>query len=197
MKTVNIQNVCDEFISGTEEIKNYITKCKQVFAEDMAYLEYSYEQAAIMLYRIFERFNLRVMISCLNHDHSHAEEHYSIKLGSHINDDVCEFLVTKGGFFDFKGRGGLTRVYSDTIGKNHNISKVIKKHDYEDAIEQLCAIRNYAAHNSAQSKKAAMKAFGVTRISSAGKCLKQKHRLDNIITSLVTLANEVKTTPMS
>jgi hypothetical protein len=147
-----------------------------------------------MLYRYFERFNLRVMISCLNHDHKHVQERYSISLGKHINDDVCEFLITKGGFFDFKGREGLLRVYGECIGKDHAVTNVIRDGTYKVAIEQLCAIRNYAAHNSEQSKNAAKKAFAVKSISSAGECLKQKRRLDSIIVSLVALANEVKTT---
>ena len=136
------------------------------------------------------------MISCLNHDHSVFEAKNGIRLGKHINDDVCEFLITKGGFFDFKGREGLCKVINATIGKDHNLAKIFKKTDYKGTIEQLCAIRNFAAHNSDQSKKAAAKAFGLKRISTAGSCLKKSSRFDSIINGLVQLSNEIKTTAM-
>lgn len=158
----------------------------------MAYLEYSYEHAIIMLYKAFENFNLRVIISCLNHDHSHVEQQFGINLGSHINDDVCEFLVTKGGFFDFKGRDGLIRIYRDLISGSHVVSKILKKDVYRKTINQLCAIRNYSAHNSKKSKETAKKEFEVTRISNAGKCLKQNKRFENIMAGLIALANDIK-----
>lgn len=196
MKTVNIQNVCDSFIQEMQEIEAYITKCKTVFSGDDKYLSFSYENAIIMLYKSFEKFILRTMISCLNHDHSHFEEKYGIRLGNHINDDVCEFLVTKGGYFDFKGRGGLNKTLNATIGSNHNIGKAIKNNKYGQTIDRLCAVRNYAAHNSAQAKKAAMEAYGLKRISSPGSFLKKQNRLKSLIDSLTDLANDVKSTPM-
>lgn len=112
------------------------------------------------------------MISCLNHDHSCFEEKYGIALGKHINDDVCEFLITKGGYFDFRGYSGLVSTIKNTLGNSNAVIPIIKD-SYQNCIDQLCAIRNYAAHESKQSKAAAKKAFGLSRISSAGSCLKQ------------------------
>lgn len=193
MKTVNIQNVCNEFVRSTQDLKNYIEKCKQVFSEDKKYLSNCYEYAAIDLYKNFEHFILRVLIACLNHDHSHIEELYGIQLGKHINYDVCEFLVTKGGFFDFKGRSGLIQLLGDTIGKDHEVVAKVKNTNYTKALNRLYTIRNYAAHNSKQSKIKARDAFGLTQIGSAGSCLKAQERLDEMIDSLVDLANEIKT----
>ena len=179
-----------------QTIDNYVSRSKVVFAEEDTHLSYCYEHAIIMLYKSFERFILRSMISCLNHDHSHFEERYGIKLGNHINDDVCEFLVTKGGFFDFKGRGGLNKILNSTIGTNHNIGKTIKQTKYGDAIDQLCAVRNYAAHNSVQAKNAVLSVYKMKRIPAAGYFLMQQNRLKKIMRDLTDLANEVKTTPM-
>lgn len=153
---------------------------------------YSYENAIIMVYKEFERFVLRTMISCLNHDHSHFESKYGIKLGKHINDDVCEFLITKGGFFDFKGRSGLNKVLNTVVGANHDVTKVFKKSIYQRPIEQLCTIRNYAAHNSLQSKKSAMEAFELKRIGSAGSCLKQQQRFEKIVEDLKCLVLDIR-----
>lgn len=197
MKTVNHKNVCDEFIRDMTEIEGYISRCKTVFSTEDKYLSFCYENAIIMLYKAFERFILRTMISCLNHDHSHFENKHSIKLGKHINDDVCEFLITKGGYFDFKGKGGLYKMLNATIGSSHNISKVIKNPQYGQTIERLCSIRNYAAHNSSQAKKSALEAYGLVRISSSGSFLKKKDRFSDLIRELTALANDVKGTSLT
>lgn len=196
MRTVNIQKVCDEFIEAVSEINEYIDKCNTVFASEKKYLSFCYENAIIMLYKSFERFALRSMISCLNHDHSHFQNKYRVRLGKHINDDVCEFLITKGGFFDFRGRSGLSKVLNDVIGSSHNIAKAFKQSKYKECIEQLCAIRNYAAHNSLQSKQKVMNVFNLKRISSAGSFLKQQRRFQNIADGLLELAEEVKETSL-
>lgn len=194
MKTVNIQTVSGEFSSSIREITSYTERCNQVFADEKKYLSYCYENAIIMLYKAFEQFVLRSMIACLNHDHSYFQEKHGIKLGKHINDDICEFLITKGGFFDFRGKSGLYKVLNEMIGADHTIATTFKKAEYKDTIDQLCTIRNYAAHNSYQSKQAVLKTFNLQRISSAGSFLKQQHRFENIANRLLELAEDVKNT---
>jgi len=194
MKTVNKNNVCDRFTGDLDRISGYIDRCNAVFKEEDLYLTYSYENAILMVYKSFEIFIERLLISCLNHDHSCFEEKYGIALGKHINDDVCEFLITKGGFFDFRGYSGLIKTLGDILGNNHRLIALFKGNDHKIYIEQLCAIRNYAAHNSKQSKQSAKKAFELLSISSAGSCLKQQGRFLTILTKLKELSDEVKQT---
>ena len=199
MNTVNKVDVCNEFIDRINEIDLYIRRCKDVFVSpsDSKYLEYSYENGIIMLYKAFEYFIMRTIIACLNHDHAFFEKKNKVRFGKHINIDVCEFLLTNGGYFDFAGRDGMSKVLAQTIGKEHNIAKVFKKNDYKDTIIQLCALRNYAAHNSNQSKSAAMKSLALSnRIATPGKCLQQNRRFQKIMEGLRLLANDVKDTPM-
>lgn len=197
MKTVNKDNVSDHFIEELDGIMAYIDKCKMVFNEDKLFLSYAYEHAIIMAYKAFETFILRLMISCLNHDHTFFEEKWGIKLGKHINDDICEFLITKGGYFDFKGRSGLSKMINHTIGTSHNLGRVIKHNNYATTIEQLCAGRNFAAHNSVQSKKEFLDKFNLQRAKSAGSCLKVQGRFESIVTKLKELAEEIKTTSIN
>ena len=194
MKTVNKNNVCDKFNEELDRINGYVDRCKVVFKEEDLYLTYCYENAILMVYKEFEIFIERLLISCLNHDHSCFEEKYGIRLGKHINDDVCEFLITKGGFFDFRGYSGLIKTLGDALGSHHRLIALLKENNYKTYIEQLCAIRNYAAHNSKQSKQSAKKAFDLQSISSAGSCLKQHNRFTTILTKLKELCNQVKQT---
>lgn len=145
-----------------------------------------------MIYKSFEEFIIRIMVSCLNHDHSAFEEKHGIALGRHINDDVCEFLITKGGYFDFRGYSGLLDMLKGTIGNDHTFVSTIKKERYKTCINKMCAARNYAAHNSKQSKNAVKKVFNAQSISSAGSFLKSARRMADIIESLKALADEVK-----
>lgn len=191
MKTVNKNRVCEEFVADLDKANQYIEKCKIVFKENDQYLSYSYENAILLVYKAFEAFIKRIMISCLNHDHSCFEEKYGIALGRHINDDVCEFLITKGGYFDFRGYSGLISIIKGTLGNENAVVPIIKD-SYQSCIDQLCASRNYAAHESKQSKEAAKKAFGLRQIGSAGSCLKQQNRYSNIVSSLTALANDIK-----
>lgn len=192
MKTVNKNNVCDAFHNELQQIENYIEKCNTVFKEEDLFLSFSYENAILMVYKAFEVFIERLLISCLNHDHSYFQEKHGIVLGRHINDDVCEFLITKGGFFDFKGYSGLVNTIKNTLGAEHNLVEIIKDGGFEPTINQLCAARNYAAHNSRHSKQSAKKAFGLQSISSAGSCLKRQNRFSAIVDNLKLLANHVK-----
>lgn len=192
MKTVNKNVVCNKFISEIEKTEKYIRRCTEVFSDDDLYLSYSYENAILMIYKSFEEFIIRIMVSCLNHDHSAFEEKHGIALGRHINDDVCEFLITKGGYFDFRGYSGLLDMLKGTIGNDHTFVSTIKKERYKTCINKMCAARNYAAHNSKQSKNAVKKVFNAQSISSAGSFLKSARRMADIIESLKALADEVK-----
>ena len=71
MKTVNKNNVCDAFHNELQQIENYIEKCNTVFKEEDLFLSFSYENAILMVYKAFEVFIERLLISCLNHDHSY------------------------------------------------------------------------------------------------------------------------------
>jgi hypothetical protein len=53
-------------------------------------------------------------------------------------------------------------------------------------------LRNYAAHESSASKKAALTAVGQERMSSAGSWLKKQGRLEAILKGLVVLADDIE-----
>lgn len=192
MKTVTLAKVCNDFVTQLNEIQEYLDFCKNAFHDQDKYLSNSYELASIQTYKAFEFFAMRCLISCLNHDHSKVETKYGVKFGKHINDDVCMFIITKGGYFDFKDRSGLIQIINCLIGNDHKVSQSFKNNEYKNAIEQLCAIRNYAAHNSQQSKTKAKERFGLKQIGTAGSCLKCNCRYKEITDQLRALASRIK-----
>ena len=68
----------------------------------------------------------------------------------------------------------------------------VKRPTYRSPIEKLAALRNFAAHGSAVSKRAALKAIDAQRLASSGAWLKTQARLREIIRPLKQLADEIE-----
>ena len=82
-----------------------------------------------------------------------------------------------------------------TIGQKHPIVKVFGNGTYSKTIQKLYVLRNYAAHNSPQAKKAVLNEFNLKRAKSAGSILKQQGRFQSIISELEQLAIDIKAIP--
>jgi hypothetical protein len=77
------------------------------------------------------------------------------------------------------------------VPSTHYLLASIKKPEYKDALERLTALRNFAAHESSSSKRAALEAIGGERTSSSGSWLKRKGRFRQISSQLKALATEI------
>lgn len=156
-------------------------------------ISWGYEYAAIRLYRAFEIMMLEVLIGAINNDASTVATHVSISFPKHMSDDVCEFLITGGGYFDFKGRSHLIKECKRFLPETHYLVSVLKDTKYKEALERLSALRNFAAHNSWKSKVAAKEAVGVSRLASTGAWLKKGNRLHVLSGRLKALATDLET----
>ena len=106
-------------------------------------------------------------------------------------DEVCEFLITGTGYFDFKGRSGLIRTLKSFVPDAHYLVTTVKKATYTNTLDKLSALRNFAAHESEVSKRAALEAIGAERLSSSGAWLKKQNRFTAIANSLKALSTEL------
>ncbi|WP_294855788.1 hypothetical protein [uncultured Oscillibacter sp.] len=192
MRKVSIQSVAKGFSDDVEAVKEYLSFCNKSFSEKELYLSNSYEYAIVALYKAFEKFMYKTIVGCINHDNTTVTDTYGVNFGKHTNDDMCEFIITKGGYFDFKDRDGLIKVLKQNIGETYGIVNIVKREDYIDALKRLCALRNYAAHTSQQAKEKAAQAYGLKRIATAGSHLKSQKRFDEIAGSLLKLSDEIK-----
>lgn len=103
-----------------------------------------------------------------------------------------EYLVTSGGYFDFKGRSGLIKLIKRYVPDDHYLVVTVKSARYRVPIDRLAALRNFAAHSSRQSKAAALKAVCQNRIGTTGSWLKSGPRLADLAKSLDVLATELE-----
>lgn len=185
----SIKKVAREFQANADAVKAYATAASNVFSAQ--HTTWAYEYAIIRLYRDFEDLILNALKGAINNDTNTLSETLKIKFPSSLSDAVCEYIVTGGGYFDFKGRDGLIKTIKSYVPANHYLVAIVKKQKYKDALERLSALRNFAAHDSEVSRKKALAAVGQKRMSSAGTWLKSQNRLENIVDRLKELAQEI------
>ncbi len=132
------------------------------------------------------------LVGAINNDTATVSARTSIQFPKHLTDEVCEFLIRGTGYFDFKGRSGLISTVKKFVPENHYLLTTIKKPIYRDALERLSALRNFAAHESDQSKRSALRAIDRKRIQSSGAWLKRATRFATIADRLKDLATEIE-----
>jgi len=148
--------------------------------------------AVIRLYREFEGLMLSTLIGAINNDTATLQETTGIEFPKHLTDEICEFLITGTGYFDFKGRSGLIKTIKSFVPEAHYLLTAVKKPAYRPALDQLSALRNFAAHESYPSKRAALEAIEGERIASSGAWLKRQGRFATLVASLKALATEIE-----
>jgi hypothetical protein len=154
---------------------------------------WAYEAALIKLAVAFEHLMLAVLTAAINNDTEQMSKTLSVDFPKHLTDDVCEYILTGGRYFDFKGRDGLLSTIGGFVGKNHYLYVSVKKQGYKAPLEQLFSLRNFAAHESAASKKAVLKALNQQRFRSAGSYLKTQNRFFALSEKLGDLAVDIDT----
>ena len=190
MRKKSIKKAAEAFSVAVDDTLSFIDELEQKTVSAKA-RSWAYEYAIIRLYRDFETLMLESIVAGINNDTSVLSSKTGIKFPKHLTDEVCEYIVTGDGYFDFRGRDGLIKTLKSFLADNHFLVVAVKDTKYKDALERLSALRNYAAHDSPQSKEAAKRAVDQDRISSAGSWLKKKERFADICENLKKLATAV------
>jgi len=152
---------------------------------------WAYEYAIIRLYREFELLMLEGIVGAINNDTETFSETVGIPFPKHLTDEVCEYLVLGAGFFDFKGRDSLIKKLRKYVPETHYLVTTVKKPIYKTSLERLTSLRNFAAHDSYQSKKAPLVAVGLDRLGSAGAWLKRQGRFEEIVEDPKALVQDI------
>lgn len=177
------------FRSKADELTKFCSDtCLHVTDEQKSWI---YDYGIIRLYREFELLMLEGVVGAINNDTDTFSNTVGIPFPKHLTDEVCEYLVLGDGYFDFRGRDGLIKELKRFMPDTHYLISCVKKHKYKESLERLSALRNYAAHDSYQSKRNALRAVERDRISSAGSWLKRQGRFEAISGDLKDLALEV------
>lgn len=185
----SIRGSANWFKSCADEIEGFLdTVCVGQTDEHVSWL---HNYAVIKLYRTFESFMLDCLIGAINNDTAALSSKSGISFPKHLTDEVCEYIITGQGYFDFKGRDGLIGIVKRYVPDTHYVLATVKHSKYKEALEHLCALRNFAAHESYKSKKAALDTIGCTKIRSSGTWLKRQDRFKWLSRKLKELADEI------
>lgn len=187
--------------------KKSTKRAAETFGDDVTELESYYEsildsnlskqevtwavEAALMkLYAYFEKFILHALVAAVNNDTTTISGQTGIAFPKHLTDEVCEFIVTGGSYFDFRGRDGLIKTLKSFLPADHYLIATVKEPYYRNALEQLTALRNLAAHESTDAKRRAREILEC-KLSAAGAWLKRQQRFEKMASRLRALADEV------
>jgi hypothetical protein len=185
------KKAAQKFTQAVVRIEAFAGEISNSNLSDQA-VSWAYEAALIKTAVAFERLMLDCIVTAINNDTATISARTGIIFPKHLTDEVCEYLVTGGGFFDFKGRDGLIKTMKNYVPDNHWLLQAVRQAQYKVPLEQMIALRNFAAHESPSSKRKALDAVGQQQIGSAGSWIKCQGRFSDLTKALTGLANEIE-----
>ncbi|MGH3144361.1 MAG: hypothetical protein ACRDTR_01005 [Rubrobacter sp.] len=187
-RRASLQRAAKNFCENADEAVAFAKDVEQLGKDRSVW---AHDYAVIRLYRDFETLMLEALVGSINNDPSTLSANTGIDFPKHLTMKVCRFLVTRTGYFDFKGRSGLVRNLKQYVSEDHYLVKVVKKKQYRVTLDSLSALRNFAAHNSEQSRKAELEATGMNKLGSSGGWLRVNNRIEELSNRLKELAMEI------
>jgi hypothetical protein len=189
-KKKSIKKAVQRFLPNVEETKAYVAAASQRLSA--AHRSRVYDGAIIALYRDFENLILEVLVGAINNDTTTISSQLGVAFPRHLTDEVCRYIITGPSYFDFKGREGLISRVKQYVPKDHYLVEVLKEQRHKTPLEQLVALRNFAAHSSPQSRKAALEATEQKQMATAGSWLKCQGRFARIADQIESIARDIE-----
>jgi hypothetical protein len=189
-RKVSGRRIVESFLRELDQIDSFLA---EIETSDIAEKSrsWSYEYAVIRMYRAFEHLYLELLVAVLNADTSLLSRATGTSFPRHVRKDACAYIVTGGGYFDFRGRSGLISTLGKFLPKDHWLVETARDRKYRSTIERLVALRNSAAHQSPNSRRAAIEATGSSRLGSTGSWLKASGRFAALSDSLRSMGNDL------
>jgi hypothetical protein len=198
------RDASDRFLTATQEVRSFLDEIAKAKLSDLAQSR-AHDQAIMATSVAFEHLMLHCLVAAVNNDTATISQKSGVNFPKHLTDEVCEYLVTGGGYFDFRGREGLTKTVRRFVPESHWLLEIVKDARYRFDLELLIGLRNYVAHDSKQGKAAAtkaMKGFELRRqaqpadlvgmrIPTAGAWVKRSRRMMRLLDGLDQLAKEI------
>ncbi|MBX9829556.1 MAG: hypothetical protein K2Y27_31770 [Xanthobacteraceae bacterium] len=188
MRKKSARRACEWFKEEVQDVRDFADATADL---SDAHVTWCHDQAIIRLYRSFENLMLSCLICAMNNDTEQISQVTGISFPQHLTDEVCEFIIVGEGYFDFKGRDGLIKTIKRYVPAGHYLLQAISHQQWREPLERLSALRNFAAHDSYPSKKAALRAVGQERMGSAGSWLKRQNRLQNLCDRIDELVDAI------
>lgn len=190
MKKKSVRKTAEWFIAQADGLENFY---KDILGAGLTEQQVTWacDGALVKLNAYFEQLMLFGLIGAINNDTTTLTASTGVAFPKHLTDEVCEYIVTRGGYFDFRGREGLIRVLKKFVPETHYLVDVVKAAKYRQTLDRFFALRNLAAHESRTGKTQA-KAALATNVNSAGAWVKRHNRFLDISAKLKELATDIR-----
>jgi hypothetical protein len=192
VRKVSVKKVGRDFQAECTDIERVLQGAKTANL-GAAFMSSIYDYAIIRLHAAFESFIFRALVGVMNNNTRSVSAATGVFFPRHLTGDVCEYLVTRGRYFDARGRSHLIDVLQGFLPPTVYLVQVVRDSRFQDSLDKLWALRNFAAHRSGKAKRAALQVASAQNMSSAGAWLKNHGRYDAIVRDLTQLSNEVIT----
>jgi hypothetical protein len=96
---------------------------------------------------------LDTLVGAINNDTSTLSGSTGIDFPRHLTDEVPEYIVTGGRYFDFRGRDGLIKLLRQYVPENHYVVDIVKRQKHRVTLERLVALRNSPRTRVAWARK--------------------------------------------
>ena len=189
-KKKSVQLCVQHFKKETKTVLEFCAAAEGALSA--AHTSSAYDAAIIKLYAAFERMMIGALTGAINNDTSMLSETTRVQFPKHLTDEVCEYIIVGGGYFNFRGRDGLIGEIKKYVPAEHYLVGAVKAPAYRRSLDQLCALRNYAAHDSKRSKQAALESIDQRKMGSAGSWLKRQGRFRRIADDLLKLSEKIE-----
>src|SRR5690242_526787 len=113
----SIKHSAREFRTAADLITTFLNTVSN--GQSDQHITWLHNYAIIRLYREFESLILDALVGAINNDTSTISTKTGVEFPKHLNESVCEFLVTGTGYFDFKGRPGLIHIFKQFLPDAH------------------------------------------------------------------------------
>jgi len=129
------------------------------------------ESALLRICAYWESLVVAEFVDCLNIDSSRLAEHLGVVLPKHLSLSLCEAILLRDGYFDFRSVGDLKsrakKMLPDHVDPFAKISNAVARE-----IDEVFVIRNYLAHRSKAARRSLERmyssAYGFERFREPG-----------------------------
>ena len=186
----SVQLCAQEFRRDARILLGFCRRTERVRSD--AHVSFVHDAAVIKLYTAFERMMVGALTGAINNDTRQLSVRTHVRFPKHLTDEVYEYIITGGSYFNFRGRDGLISEIKKYVRNDHYLVDRIKDKRYAETLERLCALRTFAAHDSKFAKQIALKSIGQQRMKSSGSWLKRQDRFTRLVDSLLELSKEIE-----
>ena len=180
-----------DFRSEVIEIEKFLETAVKSGSFSDKHAIWAHDYAIIRLHRAFENLIRNCLTAAISDNTEQLSRTTNIRFPERLADAVCNYIIAGDGYLNFHGGDGLVQELRKYLLPDHYLVRAVRHAIYMDTLDQLTALRDYAAHDSEISRRRALEVLGDKKICSAGAWLQVDERFGRIAANMKSLAHSI------